>query len=175
MTAFAEKLAKARKDPLPSIYSKEYKEQIWTLLIACGAAVVDRGGWQGEFSYYGGCLNFDPDKTTEIAGIIGDVGVNWEACSDPAPATAASFNGTFTDTQLYVQYFIGDLTLNNGDTTRWGAMSENEDFGELIRTITTLDITFEDAVEELTERVTAKYGLSVYSGCSIPSISGYNY
>ena len=160
MTAYKDRLRELEPDSLP-MYTKEYKEQIWTILIACGGATKrqeppSKDHWRNDHwgSYYGSTIDLDHVKSVEILDAIKEHGVDWEACSDPAQNEESRFNGTFTDTQLYVRFLVGELVLNNGTRCWWGSMFDGDDFGSLIRTITKLRLNLDEALEELEDRLT---------------------
>ncbi len=110
--------------------AKTYKEAVWSLLIAYGGALVNQepDSWQDKTgSYYGSTVDADTELTKNALADIRKHGIDFEACSDPAPDTEFRFNGTFTSTQLQVHVLSGTLVLGDKSTYRWGTQLRDPD------------------------------------------------
>jgi len=182
MSKFSDKI-KAKQRREISSYTPEYKQAIWTLLIGCGGAGRNQNDddWKNSYwssygtkveiwSYYGGHFNVDPKLTEGILEGIREHSVDWEKCSDPATRVNSEFNGTFTDTQLYHEGLYGKLVLGNGESYWWAARSDEEvdshDWDKIyggsgqfanIQGLLNLELTLEEALEELEERLKGTY------------------
>lgn len=178
MSTFTEKI-KARRDEeiKTAIFSPEYKEAIWNLMIACGGVLTDKAveqledkktNWIGDIvNYYAGRPDIDTKKTEEVFPVIEKYGIDYAASSDPAEHIGSGFNGTFASEQLTVNILYGKLLLKNGHKV-WIATQIDADlgFGGLIRTLT-LNLTFKEALENMEERLTQKYNYFEGS-CEVP-------
>lgn len=178
MSTFTEKI-KARRDEQQktAIFSPEYKEAIWHLMIACGGVLSDQAVeelenenryWNDKIvSYYSARPDIDTKKTIEIFPLISKHGIDYKASSDPAEHVGSGFNGTFASEQLTVNVLYGKLVLKNGVETWIATQIDSElGFGGLIRTLT-LNLTFQEALENMEERLTVKHGYFEGS-CEVP-------
>jgi hypothetical protein len=153
------------------VTAKTYKEAVWCLLIAYGGALQhqeDETKYVRERygNFYGSSVDLDGELTQKVAAAIKTHGIDFEACSDPAPTVDLRFNDTFTSTQLEVHVLRGTLVLGDGQSVQWGTKLSDPDFGALIRLLTSdnknLNDTINDAVEHLAYRI-ARDGKNLYA------------
>lgn len=176
MTGLSDKINKARidKESMTRNHSEEYRRAIWTLMIAYGGVypTPEIACWSsGPTNYYGGCVNTDPEATLEMFQSVDWTEIDWDALSDPAQHVGSEFAGTFASYELKFYYLDGELIFKDGKKFRWLANLDGDadsNFGNLVQVLQ-LDITLEDALEHLEERLTGKHNYG-FQHTAIPQI-----
>lgn len=165
MSTFTERLKAHGNSEARRVHSPEYIEAVWLLMIACGGVLTKQNEITQEMDgewYYGSrdlISNFygsgNPDcswnLSLQLLEKIREHGVNFQASSDPSEDTWEYFAGTFTDHGDRHGMLWGKLVLDNGEFF-WMA-AKCDDFGKLVRVLN-LDLTLEEALENLEERLT---------------------
>ena len=165
---------------------QSFNEALAHLMIARGSVAFDVepngfGSIEGRFgSYYSSSIDGDPVATVALwERLCNGAKILYDQCGPSDFGQEARFNGTFTDTQLYVRYSTFYIVLDdepNKPILLVAAMNELE--GSFIKTLEMLSTigSFEQAVAELEKRVdlhTAKdsffhMGSGMYScSCSV--------
>lgn len=144
-------------------YSEDYRRAVWTVMIAYGGAFVPKklqyNFQQQEYTnYYSGRIVIDEIRTRQLLPLLTEDNIDWDNLNDPAETVGYEFNGTFASGSLEFGYLHGELKFEKGEDVIWLAQLSNDNwddkptFGNLIQVLQ-LDITLDDAVEHLTERV----------------------
>lgn len=139
-------------------YSEDYRRAAWTAMIAYGGVFVpDEKNWRhNEMNYYGGRVEVNRDATRNTLDLITEDNIDWEKLNDPAEKTGYAFDGTENDS-IRIPYLSGELVFKTGDPITWltgvnSAYDDDKSFGNLIQ-ILQLDISFDDALDHLKERL----------------------
>lgn len=182
MTAFGNKVAAAKEALTATESDPGYKRAIWTLMIACGGATKrqpepgDDGPWYPDVTdfYGGGRIETNLRLTREVLEELSEATIKWDECTDPSESHAAGFLGTFTNSTMDVPYLKGFLQLYNRKVY-WAVTvgGDGDDFGRIVRCITALDLTLDDAIEELRYRLdNVLYGDESYFSysCALPEL-----
>lgn len=174
MTKFKDKVSRLIVEPKISGFSPQYLQRVWTILIGCG------GVTKTNHNYYSSTIDLDYQATRQAYADIVANGIDWAKCTDPEIHIQSRFNGTFNSEDFIITYLEGDLFLTDGTLYRWGSMlskeydrygdeyeRKDEVFGLLVRTILHLDVTLEEALEELEERLNGKGAESFFDFSSM--------
>lgn len=152
----------------------EYKERIWALVIASGAAVKVTGDdpWmRGEdyVSYYGACIKYDLDESVAAHKALTAGEIDWERTEDPVQDFAYGFAGTFTDHQQVIHYLYGQI-VTKANESFYFAMGHDEgmSFSNILRMVLSNPPTLEDALAKLQAKIDVAIeqgkGLRKYGG-----------
>lgn len=152
MTAFEDKV-KAAQEAQPTSVDPGYKRAVWTLMIACGGATREQTG-HGAGTDMNGQIEVDMTLTREVLRDLSETTIKWDECSDPSEAYAWGFMGTFTNSHAEIPYLEGWLQLHDRKVY-WAVTvgGDGDDFGRVVRGITMLELTLDEAIEELTYRL----------------------
>jgi hypothetical protein len=139
-------------------HSEEYRKAIWTVMIAYGGVFVpNEGNWRHqEMNYYGGRVEINREATRSALDLITEDNIDWANLNDPAEKMGYEFDGTENDS-VKVPYLKGELVFKTGDPVIWltgvnNGYDDDRSFGNLVQ-ILQLDISFDDALEHLNERL----------------------
>lgn len=175
MSSLSEKIqqTKIAQKEYQRIYSEEYRRAIWTLMIAFGGPIYvpeHPTSYVSDIEIYSGRINSSVEQTKEIINFLTKDNIDWEKLCDPAERFDFQFDGTDNE-PLKVPYLKGELLFKNREPIVWLTRvgTSSTSFPNLIQMLQ-LDITFEEALEHLKERLTKDQWGFTYSG-TIPTIS----
>lgn len=123
-------------------------QAIWTLMIAKGGATPK------EDDYYSSSIKVNIKDTLDAYDNLSRYGIDLSKCSDPASHVAQGFKDTFTNSDLEIHYLAGTLVTNNGKKYEWVMPTDSSDFGKLIRQLISSDLSINDAIERLGDKIT---------------------